>query len=308
MYINPNELKEFVEGNPKLVTRKQSKRFPSLYVLKYSKSVFWDNLWHLNYLLLECRGLVVDDNYNVVIKPFTKVFNYQEKDTTIPLDEYCSVVRKINGFMACVTINTSSTDDFIISTTGSLDSDFVDLARKHIEPLKDKLIEFVGDNKVSFLFEICDEADPHIIKEEYGAWLIGANVYGHDNEITSISEYLLTFASKFIGCKRPITYIMKFSDVLEMNRTCEHEGFMVIGKDTTLKLKSPYYLITKFLSRMNETKFNSMVSHGYKATVFQKFDEEFYQLLNYIFSIKEQWSITEEQDRIAIIKEFLSRK
>lgn len=308
MYTSPKELKEFVEGNPSLVTKKQSKRFPSLFVLKYALTVFYANQWHLNDLLLECRGLVVDADYNVIIKPFTKVFNYQENGASIPLDEVCTVARKINGFMACVTIDTSYTDDFIISTTGSLDSDFVDLARKHIEPLRSKLYEYVGDTKVSYLFEICDESDPHIIKEEYGAWLIGLNVYSHEKEIiSSFSEYLLDNASNFIGCMRPETYEMKFSDVLEMNRKCEHEGFMVIGKDTTLKLKSQYYLLTKWLARIGPTKFNRMVRMGNKTHAYVEFDEEFYKIIDYVFSIAHEWLITSEKNRIAIIKEFLSR-
>ncbi|WP_225388713.1 hypothetical protein, partial [Escherichia coli] len=59
-------------------------------------------LWSIDSRLLECRGIVVDADDNVVIWPFTKIFNRFENGTDLPADELVDVVRKVNGFMASV--------------------------------------------------------------------------------------------------------------------------------------------------------------------------------------------------------------
>jgi len=66
-----DELKQYVEtGN--LVNMKSAGE--GIYVLKYKKKVFYDNLW--NDYIAECRGSIVDADFNLVSYPFTKIYNY----------------------------------------------------------------------------------------------------------------------------------------------------------------------------------------------------------------------------------------
>ena len=76
--------------------------FAGLSVLKYKNNVFWGNLWGKDDRLLECRGMVVDSHDNVVIYPFTKVFNHMENGTTAPDDKIVDAIQKVNGFMAAM--------------------------------------------------------------------------------------------------------------------------------------------------------------------------------------------------------------
>lgn len=308
MNIDSKELKEFVENNPSLVTRKQAKRYPNLYVLKYTKRVFYDALWHLNPLLNECRGLVVDADYNVVIKPFTKIFNYQENGTTIDPEEACLVVRKINGFMACATYNPDVSKELIISTTGSLDSDFVTLASKYlsgylsaIKTVYDGIVKLGKNHSLTIIFEICDPSDPHIIEEEAGAYLIGANYNGYQYPEWDLD----LFAPQLAGCHRPFSNEMKFSEVLEEAKHCDHEGFMVYGQEsgTGLKLKSPFYKITKFLARASGKKLEQVFKDA--GSFRRSFDEEYYPLGVYIADNKEKFMAMEEQDKIQFIRVYL---
>ena len=89
-----------------LVTKKTYTEgpFAGLSVLKYKNNVFWDNLWHTDPRLLECRGMVVDAEDNVVIWPFTKIFDRFENNTDVPQDQLVCVPRKINGFMAAMSV------------------------------------------------------------------------------------------------------------------------------------------------------------------------------------------------------------
>ena len=86
-----------------LIQRKKSTRYPGLFVKKYKKRVFYDALWNTDAELLEARGHVEDEDGNIVVRPFTKIFNRGEMNTDIDRDETCIGVYKINGFMACAT-------------------------------------------------------------------------------------------------------------------------------------------------------------------------------------------------------------
>ena len=305
--INNEELKQFVENNPKLVKRSESKRYPGLFTLKYTRVVFYDALWDTNPLLLVCRGLVVDSDYNVVVKPFTKVFNYQENGTTIASDTLCTAVVKVNGFMACVTKSLKhSPDKLIVSTTGSLDSEHVDIASKYVLP---SWWDYIDDGE-TLIFEICDRSDPHIILEKEGAWLIGGTFSGFgDGFFATWDEDDLDFYHEEYGMLRPKTYYdIPFSDILKMSEECEHEGFMVYSEDQALKIKSPFYLISKFLARMKETRLRNIIENGNIREAMRNFDEEYFPLINYISENLDQFSSSEEQDRIKMIRDFLSRK
>ena len=171
--MNTQDLKHFVENNPRLVTRKESTRFPGLFVLKYARRVFYDACWKISPLLNELRGLVVDVDYNIVCRPFTKIFNYTEEgagktwtDSTMVL-----VSKKLNGFMAGVT-NVNGT--MIVSTTGSLDSDFVSMATEYLKDIK--ISDLVKHH--TYMFEICHPNDPHIIEEKVGAHFLA--IVEHD--------------------------------------------------------------------------------------------------------------------------------
>lgn len=235
---------KFIPNCPDLVQRKTK---GGLTLLKYKKKVFFDNLWGTSDDLLECRGRVVDQDNNVIVNPFTKVFNYQENGTTIPEDEVVLAVEKRNGFMASLTFYKG---EWLYTTTGSFDSAFVDLAKKYIGIPK---FEQYG---VTFLFEVCAVEDPHIIEEEVGAYLIGMR-YNHEERYTSnvSREEYLNLIAEVNGWKRPDYFEDTFANVLALSKVVKHEGFCVYGETTNLKLKSPYYLQTKAIARSNRRLF-----------------------------------------------------
>lgn len=250
---------------------------------------------------MECRGLVVDSDYNVIIKPFTKVFNHHENGTNIDRDELCTVVRKVNGFMGAATYNRAVSKDIIYSTTGSLDSDFAVMVEKHVKRLEPELKEYEG----TYIFEICDPSDPHIVYEEPGPYLIGFIDQGRQ-----MDEYYLNLMGEDIGCRRPETYFNRaFSQVVKMAKECKHEGYMVYGNDsgTALKIKSPYYLVTKFLARAGEAKLVDLLMKNDRQAFRQRFDEEYYPLIDELIKHKDEFIGYDEQHRIGIIQHFLEK-
>ena len=295
-------LRQFAEAHSELVTRRESTRFPGLFVIKYKNKVFYDNLWTPE--LLEMRGLVVDADWNLYCYPFTKIYNYKEQGATIPDDEAVTAVVKVNGFLGCATKN--SKYGLIVSTTGSLDSEFCDMARKWLAPLEPCLVK--GH---TYMFEIVDPEDPHIIAEKPGAYLIGCrqlwtgNMLNEEDLDFVAQQWWKDHPEASANLKRPQHMTFKFGDILKSMPKVQHEGYVIHGNGVTLKIKSPHYLITKFLARKRADKLDVMLDapHVLKQTV----DEEFYPLIDHLVYFREIFSRMDEQQRIAFIKEFLTQ-
>lgn len=301
--VTKEQLKAFVEANPKLVQRKESVRYPGLFVIKYKRNVFYDNLW--NDILIECRGLVVDANWNIVIQPFTKIFNRFENGTDIDRDAEVVVARKVNGFMATATYVEGH--GVVVGTTGSLDSDFAVMAEKWIRPDVKSVIDLDGRD-MTFMFEICDPSDPHIVAEQAGAYLLGARVLPATGDYMSNAahEQWLDEAADSMGVMRPEWKTARFSDVVQEAKTCKHEGFVVYSKDTALKIKSPYYLVSKLFGRMGGEKLARGLENqqGLRAIV----EEEFYPVIDYLATIKDQFIAQDEFQRLATVQAFIEKE
>lgn len=285
-------LKEYAEKNAGIVRVRESVRHPGLFVVKYHNKVFYKNLWTPE--LCEMRGLVVDKDWNIVVLPFTKVFNRFENGTDIDRDEMVVAARKVNGFMAALTFVPNR--GRIISTTGSLDSDFVDMAAAHLP--EDRTRGMLSS--ITYLFEIVDPNDPHIVEEEPGAYLIGARRL-HDGR--NLSELSLDSIAQAQGFKRPDWFKARFSEVVKMTNECKHEGYMVYGKETALKMKSPYYLTKKLFARIRADKLQSEAF--WKNDPKARLEEEYYPLVDHIQNNLETFVELDEQARLRFMGDFL---
>lgn len=282
---------------------KQKRYDNGLSVFKYTREVFYKALWNEDPLLLEARGMVLDDDGNKVIWPFTKVFNHHENGTELDIDTVVVAPRKVNGFMASARFWKG---ELIVSTTGTLDSDYAKLALSYIEKLEG--IEIMASN-ITVLFEICDPSDPHIVEEEAGAYLIGGRYMQntmHEGEM--LTEGQLDVWANLIGAKRPALLLGTFRDVLNTLQTCKHEGFMVRlatpEQPTVMKLKSPHYLAKKFLMRMGQKKVDFMFTN--KEEFLKTIDEEFYSIVHHItrWYDAETWGSKTDAERRAKIEEY----
>lgn len=287
-----------------LFTLKESTRYPGLFVRKYYKKVFWNNLWHTDSELLESRGHVFTKEGKLVVAPLTKIFNRHENCTDIPCDHMCLAIEKINGFMAAVTY-VPEVDDVVISTTGSLDSDFVEYAREKISK------EFIDEIRrmgklngkwdVTYIFEIVHEDDPHIIPETEGAYLIGSRVIDTSTSYFSnaMDESELDQLADQFNLLRPMWFVDRFSTIVDAAAVVKHEGFVVYDQDEfgkALKIKSPYYLSSKAIARCKDIFTLDK----------RRVDEEFYPLLNHIKNNVNLvwWCGLDKQAKLEFIREW----
>jgi len=72
---------------------------------------------------------------------------------------------------------------------------------------------------------------------------------------------------------------------------------------TTLKLKSPYYLTTKFFARKTQDKLQKLLDNPVQAR--QYVDEEYYPLIEHLSSIKDEFVGMNEQQRIKYVRDWI---
>ena len=302
-----SQLKEYVENNSNLVQMKRSEAYPDLFVLKYKRKVFYSGNW--NRYLEKCRGLVVDKDFNIIVHPFDKIYNYgiEKNSPVLSDDEKVLVIKKYNGFMATAS---KYKDDVVVATTGSLDSDYAKLAREMIlKAIPEK--NFIHDT--TFMFEICHSSDPHIIPEKEGVYFLGQRDNGYNDKIShskSISVMLgseLTWTNytefdreyNMLGLTIPVPTYTTLGELKERVKKVKHEGYVAYAKDgESFKLKSPYYLINKLFAR--KQNIDSLLDGN-----LSKIDEEYYPLVEHIKENREVFSGMDEQSRLNFTRTFL---
>ena len=295
--MNKELLKEFVLANPRLVSMKSAG--DGIYVLKYSKRVFYEDLW--NDYLEECRGTIVDSDFNVVQRPFTKIYNYgvEAKAPVLSEDTIVECFRKVNGFMVAVTWYNGK---LLVSTTGSTANDYVDMANSFIDRRRETFESYVSTfPDLTFMFECVHENDPHIIVEKPGLYYLGSREktwesVARNDGWDSINEFAL--ADHMVEWKR-----CTLGEVLREVKTVRHEGFVVYANDytTSFKIKSPYYLTAKWVARNPRT--DKLVNM--QADIKQNLDEEYYPLVDAIRANIVEYTEMDEQARLAWVRNYL---
>lgn len=304
-------------------TMKNSRLYPELRVLKYARSVFYEN--RFDAALLEMRGLIMDEFNHIIVRPFQKVFNYSEriaKNSPYPIDisdnHLVDAVVKVNGFLGCCTyvdlpenhpsFSAAFNQRVLYSTTGSLDSDFAKMTQKHCFQYE-KLFKQYPNH--TFLFEITDEQDVHIIRESFGETLIGVREVQTGRQWTEaeLNQLAKQFnqeyqQANYVQIKRPeMLTQLTFGELKQLLKTVKHEGFMVFDTQTQemlFKLKSPFYLISKFFGRSNEKSLNRKLDKRH-------LDEEFYPLVDYIQANQSTFNGLSELDKIQFIQYFINQ-
>lgn len=116
-----------------------------IYILNYSPICQYDAIW--TEVSMQCRGLILDKDGNIVARPFPKFFNYEQiKPEEIPNDSF-EVYEKYDGSLGIVFYFNKK---WHIATRGSFVSD---QAIKGAEMLKKLNTDLLDQNK-TYLFEI----------------------------------------------------------------------------------------------------------------------------------------------------------
>jgi len=298
------ELKLFVEQNPRLVTMKESASYPGLFVLKYARRVFYDNLWTDE--LENFRGTIVDADFNIVSRPFQKIYNWgvEANAPQLPGNTPVTAYRKVNGFMAAVVMHQGQ---LLVSTTGSTDSEHVRMA-KHMmltHQSWDKWHSALLSNEGwTFMFECVHPDDPHIVAEQPGMYFLGWRENTWTSVIDGYSDSALwhAFARDMLNCGMAQSHTTTVDQLVAQARLVQHEGYVAYTEDgTAFKIKSPYYLTLKWMARNPRT--DKLLTPAFRKQI----DEEYYDLLDHLRDNIVHYTALSEQDRLSYVRLFLTK-
>lgn len=116
-----------------------------LRILNYTQRTQFD--WRWNAETMACRGLIVDDNWNVVARPFPKFFSVEQMDFNIPVEPF-QVFDKVDGSLGILYFVDGEPH---IATRGSFTSE---QAQRATQMLRTKYNEAGFDHNFTYLFEI----------------------------------------------------------------------------------------------------------------------------------------------------------
>lgn len=257
---------------------------------KYSREVFWNHSWSSDPWLMKARGLVLDPSGAIVSHPFDKVFNYTEEGAgaDLPNDAAIIEIEKLNGFLGICSRNPFS-GKLLMHTQGGFGGKHVDYIRELMTPEQTgRTLGYLASNDVTLMFEVLHKADPHIIEytpEDMGLYLIGVRGKGFNDAAWTESE--VDALAQALTYRRPKWMRTTKGQLMSKARRdgdglVKHEGWMVRldteKQEFLFKLKTPYYLVSKFLSRLSDGRWKYLYQapDSFKKTL----DEEFYPVVD----------------------------
>jgi len=294
-----DELKGYVKSS-NLVNMKDVG--DGLYVLKYKKKVFYDGLW--NRFIAECRGSIVDADFNLVSYPFTKIYNYgiEKEAPVLAPDTKVTAFRKVNGFMVAMTWYNN---DVLVSTTGSIDSPYVVMAKEMMlthaswRDWQVLLAKMVGQ---TLMFECVHPEDPHIVPEKAGMYILGYRINEYHSAVLH-DPFVLQELARKVNCFHTESVTTNMVQLEKLAKECKHEGYVFYTDDgVSAKIKSPYYLTSKWVARNPRTDklvdLNKDIKHN--------LDEEYYPLVDAIRANIVEYTAMDEQARLSWVRNFVS--
>ena len=194
-----------------------------LFIYNYSQKAQYDSIW--NEVTLQCRGLILDKDNNVIARPFKKIFNLGESDNQFIPDEAFQVYEKMDGSLGILYwLNGKPA----IATRGSFTSEQSFKANIILNEKYTHLFSKLDKNK-TYLFEIIYPENRIVIDyaQTVDLFLL-AIIENHSGNELNLEDIGFPVAKRYDG----INDINKLIELEENNR----EGF-VIKFDRGLRYK-----------------------------------------------------------------------
>jgi RNA ligase len=240
-----------------------------LTIWNYSEKVQYENLW--DEITLQTRGLVTDNEGNLVARPFKKFFNLEEGKHT-PTSDF-EVFEKVDGSLGIVF---KYNGEWIIATRGSFTSDQAIKGKEMLSKLNMDKVPY----NVTYLFEIIYPENRIVVD------------YGKDEKLVllgtidtktgvEVSRHTLEYFANEIGSDISKSYdgIKDYSVLKEMVKNNE-EGFIVsFSNGDRMKIKGTEYLrLHKIMVNVSTTAIWELLSNGGKIDdLIKDVPDEFYK-------------------------------
>ncbi len=248
-----------------------------LHVWTYSQKTVFEREW--DDLTLMCRGLVTDDEGNIVSRPFPKFFNWGEPLAPSNTSQAFYAYEKMDGTLI---VAGKYKGELVVSTKGSFTTWHAEKAAEYLQgfdPLNGctAIFEFIhplnrivvdyGDYEGCILLggvendSGCDHFQPDIYAEQCGWW----------GDVVRPHKLLLTTAVEMV--KNP-------------ENGANHEGFVIVfpnpdGPSTRVKLKFAQYVqLHSILTRLNNVSIWEAIRDGQLEALLDVIPDEMYDQIS----------------------------
>lgn len=237
-----------------------------LYILNYTASTQYDKVW--NEVTLQCRGLVINENDEIIARPFPKFFNLSEHDPLEIPNEPFEVFEKLDGSLGILYFINEKPQ---IATRGSFTSP---QALKANQLLSEKYTASLPhlDYNITYLFEIIYPENRIVV--DYG-----------DEEKLVLIEMIETKTGKTIPLKdigfpivQSYSNFKKITD-FEGLKMDNREGFVLKFKNGfRVKIKFEEYVrLHRIITQCSSLDIWEALSNGSSLShLLEKVPDEFY--------------------------------
>lgn len=248
---------------------------------------------HWNQVTLNCRGLILDDNFNIIARPWKKFFNLGEGYIEFDMNDPAEVTDKMDGSLGILYPtfhrkwnggNPITITDWHIATRGSFNSEQAMHATELLEA-NNYLYEITPLDGWTYLFEIVYPSN-RIVIDYHGMndlVLLGAvnNTYGY--------YYSPDVAAATLNWRGPVVKIFDYKTLQEAfvaeDRT-NAEGFVIRCGNHQVKLKQTDYLaLHRIVTNLNERTIWRHLSDCKDINeILESIPDEFYSWVNTVAS------------------------
>ncbi len=237
-----------------------------LYIYNYTAKAQYGNMW--NEVTLLCRGLILDEQYHIIARPFVKFFNYGETANQVIPSESFEVFDKMDGSLG---ILYWWNDRPYIATRGSFTSD---QAIKANELLYSKYAKCINqlDKSKTYLFEIIYPENRIVINYGHKEVLVLLAIIDISTGIDSpLSDMGFPVVKRYDG--------LKDIDTIRMMQIDEKEGFIVkFSGGFRMKIKFAEYIrLHKIITDVSsKTIWEHLCDGQLMGDLLEKVPDEFY--------------------------------
>ena len=245
-----------------------------IYIYNYSKSCSLEGKW--NEATIQCRGIIVDKDYNILARPFPKFFNYEEiEDKSIIPGGAADAYEKIDGSLGI----TYWIDDVpYIATRGSFTSEQALHATGVLPSEKYKrLWDFMRTNRGwTFLFEIVYPENRIVV--DYGG-MDDIILLAIINNTNPEHEIPISFYDKYFNTAKCYGTFDNWLNLRESIAGDNREGF-VLRFDNGFRMKMKYedyfrlHRLRTYLTKKHIFEFIETNRRDELEEMTKQFDEE----------------------------------
>ena len=242
------------------------RKHPSVdyYIYNYTSKAQYQKQWEED--TLNCRGLILDGKGNVIARPFSKFFNYEEYTEesnlgALPNYKSFEVTEKLDGSLGI--LYNMPDGEYRIATRGSFESEQSKVAT---EIFRNKIKgSLILDQEITFLFEIIYPSNRIVV--DYGDTkdlILLAGIYKMTGKEVSYKE--LERLSIILGCPVVKKYhgIKDFTTIKKDLVRDNAEGF-VVQFDTGLRVKlkfEEYVRLHRIVTGLNSKSIWDLLRRG----------------------------------------------